>query len=165
MIRQLSAAAMIAPLLVAAADHRIDARLADGTGAPRGSVAVKGGKLTVKATGLTPGVHGVHVHEAGLCQGPDFKSAGGHWNPMAKQHGRDNPMGAHVGDLPNMKVDRRGRGTVTISVPADAMTARPMNGLSLIVHAAADDYKTDPSGNSGARIACAVLIAPATMNR
>jgi len=82
---------------------------------------------------------------------------------MTKQHGRDNPMGAHVGDLPNMKVDARGRGTLTISVPAEAMAARPAGGLSLVVHAASDDYKTDPSGNSGARIACAVLLAPAVM--
>lgn len=147
-----------------AATARIDAPLRDGAGAVKGSVAVKGTRLTVKVTGMTPGIKGVHVHEAGLCQGPDFKSAGGHWNPMAKQHGRDNPMGAHSGDLPNMRVNARGRGTLTITLPPEAMK-RPAGGLSLVVHAAADDYRTDPSGNSGARVACAVIYPPATMDR
>lgn len=132
--------------------------LLDGLGATKGSVTVRNGQLTVVTIGMPAGVHGVHLHEAGLCQGPDFKSAGGHWNPGMKQHGHNNPMGAHAGDLPNLAVGKDGRGRLKLAVPGDL--ANPA-GLALVVHAAADDYKTDPSGNSGARIACAVLVAPA----
>ncbi len=161
MLRILVISAAVAPLLMAAGSPPVEAVLQDGTGAQRGTVMMSGGRLTVKAKGLIPGVHGVHLHEAGVCQGPDFTSAGAHWNPMGKQHGRDNPMGVHAGDLPNMTVNSRGRGTMTMRMPAEAMAAKPAGGLSLVVHAAADDYKTDPSGNSGARIGCAVLMPPA----
>jgi superoxide dismutase, Cu-Zn family len=165
MLRNMAAASVAGLLLIAATAPPLQAPLQDGSGVSKGVVSLKGTRLTLKATGLAPGIHGVHVHEAGLCQGPDFKSAGGHWNPMMKQHGRDNPMGAHSGDLPNITIDKRGRGTLTIAMPADTMTTRPAGGLSLVVHAAPDDYKTDPSGSSGARIACAVLFAPAVMDR
>jgi Cu-Zn family superoxide dismutase len=94
----------------------------------------------------------------GQCDGPDFKSAGPHWNPAGRQHGHDNPLGAHLGDLPNLSVGSDGRGTASFTVDGDMADA---DGTSLVIHADPDDNKTDPSGNSGARIACAVLTTPA----
>jgi Cu-Zn family superoxide dismutase len=116
-------------------------------------------KLDVR--GLPPGVHGVHLHQAGSCNAPDFTSAGPHLNPTGRMHGTHNPQGSHLGDLPNLNVGRSGRGTLTAMLPgASADLALQLfdgDGTALVVHAAADDYATDPSGNSGARIACAVL--------
>ena len=114
-------------------------------------------QINVQAEGLAPGTHGIHLHAVGRCDGPDFKSAGGHWNPAGKQHGRNNPLGAHLGDLPNLNVDADGRGNASFAVNGDMADA---DGTSLVIHAGSDDYKTDPSGNSGDRIACAVLTAP-----
>lgn len=114
--------------------------------------------LLVTARGLPPGVHGIHVHDVGACDPPDFKTAGPHWNPTGKQHGSENPQGAHMGDLQNVTVEPDGSLSAEVAVPGGA--ASPMldaNGAALVIHADPDDYKTDPSGNSGARIACAVL--------
>jgi Cu-Zn family superoxide dismutase len=111
-------------------------------------------EIKVQAAGLPPGVHGIHLHAVGRCEGPDFKSAGGHWNPAGKQHGHDNPLGAHLGDLPNLTVGADGRGAANFSIQGDMADA---DGTSLVIHAQPDDNKTDPSGNSGDRIACAVL--------
>jgi Cu-Zn family superoxide dismutase len=134
-------------------------------GKPMGTVTLSedpaGMMINVAATGMPPGVHGLHLHEKGLCEGPKFESAGAHLNPQAKQHGRDNPMGAHLGDLPNLTV--AADGSATASIPGGAATMASLadaDGTSLVVHAKADDYKTDPSGNSGDRIACAVLAPP-----
>ena len=142
---------------------------ADAAGQSLGSVAVSEGAsgltLAVTASGMPAGTHGIHLHEKGLCEGPKFESAGKHWNPAAKQHGRDNPQGAHLGDLANFDIDASGAGTASFTV-AGAMMASGANmladadGTALVVHAKPDDYKTDPSGASGDRIACAVLAAP-----
>ena len=114
--------------------------------------------LRIDATGLPHGVHGIHVHSVGRCDPPDFASAGPHWNPLAKQHGMNNPAGAHAGDLPNVDVAANGVLGATVTVPGASMASLlDADGASLVIHAAADDYMTDPSGNSGARIACAVL--------
>ena len=118
--------------------------------------------MNINAIGMPPGVHGIHLHETGLCAGPKFESAGKHWNPAGKKHGRDNPEGAHAGDLANLTV--AADGTATVSVPvADVKMASgdwmlaDADGTALVIHAKADDYKTDPSGDSGDRIACAVV--------
>jgi len=113
--------------------------------------------IKVNASGLVPGKHGIHLHAVGSCNGPDFKSAGTHWNPAGKQHGHENPAGAHLGDLPNLRVGDDGKGSASFEVRGDMADA---DGTSLVVHAKPDDYKTDPSGNSGDRVACAVLAAP-----
>ena len=120
--------------------------------------------LTVKleAVGLEPGPHAVHFHTVGRCEGPSFESAGPHWNPTGKQHGRDNPSGSHLGDLANVDAGADGRAQSTFGLPGIRLTAgdRPLvdlDGAALVIHAKADDYKTDPSGASGDRIACAVL--------
>jgi Cu-Zn family superoxide dismutase len=116
--------------------------------------------LAIKATGLPPGSHGLHVHEKGLCDGPGFASAGGHWNPTGRQHGRDNPAGAHMGDLPNLEIDASGRGSAAIPLGVAGQGLTDPDGAALVVHAKGDDYRTDPSGNSGTRIACAVIAPP-----
>lgn len=118
-------------------------------------------RLTVR--GFTPGTHGVHLHQTGRCAPPDFTSAGPHWNPTSHQHGRLNPMGPHLGDLPNLMVGANGSGRLDFAVPVPVGTAAGANplldadGTALVIHATADDLRTDPSGNSGARIACGVL--------
>ena len=112
----------------------------------------------IEASGLTHGVHGVHVHAVGRCDPPDFASAGAHWNPAEKKHGINNPAGPHAGDMPNVEVAANGVLSATLTLAGASMASLlDADGAALVVHAAADDYKTDPSGNSGARIACAVL--------
>lgn len=112
----------------------------------------------ITATGLPHGLHGVHVHSVGRCDPPEFASAGSHWNPAGKQHGLNNPAGPHGGDLPNVEVAANGVLSSTMTLPGASMASLlDADGAALVIHAAADDYKTDPSGNSGARIACAVI--------
>ena len=122
---------------------------------------VAGGlRFTIDVKGLPPGTHGVHVHMTGACTPPDFASAGGHWNPTGMKHGSMNPAGPHEGDLPNLIVGTDGRGTIGITIPGATMAGLlDADGSALVVHAAADDLMTDPSGNSGARIACGVFTA------
>jgi Cu-Zn family superoxide dismutase len=143
------------------------AAIADPSGrvVAHGTVRQAGGRLAIRieAAGLAPGLYGVHLHAVGRCEAPAFATAGPHWNPTGRQHGRDNPAGAHMGDLPNLAVGQDGRGAVDFEI-ADATLAGPgaralldADGAALVVHAQADDYRTDPSGNSGARIACGVL--------
>ncbi len=134
-------------------------------GAALGTVSVSGegsgSTLAIAASGMPAGVHGIHLHEKGLCEGPKFESAGGHWNPGNKQHGRDNPQGAHLGDLANLEVAGDGTASTSIVVAgANGDAISDADGTALVVHAKADDYKTDPSGASGDRIACAVLAPP-----
>lgn len=130
-------------------------------GEPRGfaSFFSDGQRTTIRvdAEGLPPGVHGTHLHTVGRCDGPKFESAGAHWNPAGKQHGKDNPQGAHLGDLPNLTVGADGKSRASFAIAGDMADA---DGTSLVIHAKADDYKTDPSGNSGDRVACAVLAVP-----
>ena len=112
----------------------------------------------IAASGLPHGLHGIHVHSVGRCDTPDFASAGPHWNPAGKQHGLNNPAGPHAGDLPNVEVAANGVLGATVTLPGATMASLlDVDGAALVIHAAADDYMTDPSGNSGARIACAVI--------
>lgn len=122
---------------------------------------VKGGvRVTYDGRGLPPGTHGIHIHTVGRCDPPDFASAGGHWNPTAMKHGSMNPQGPHEGDLPNLMVDTGGRGTIGAVIPGATLAALlDADGAALVVHTDADDLQTDPSGNSGARIACGVFAA------
>ena len=135
--------------------------LINSAGAPTGGLQAEarpeGRYLRIAVDGLAPGEHGLHLHAVGLCDRPDFKSAGPHWNPAGKQHGHLNPQGEHAGDLPNITVSANGHGAINFLVSGELADA---DGTSLVIHADPDDYKTDPSGNSGARIACAVLAPP-----
>ncbi len=121
--------------------------------------------LRINAAGLPAGQHGVHVHTTGRCDPPGFTSAGAHWNPTQRQHGHRNPAGAHMGDLGNLGVGADGRLVAGLLVPGAALwpeagsgpALRDADGAALVLHARADDEVTDPSGNSGDRIACAVI--------
>lgn len=117
--------------------------------------------LAVALTGIAPGVHGIHLHTAGQCTGPDFASAGGHLNPLGKRHGSLAADGKHEGDLPNITIQPGGSGALTADLQGTPDQVRAWlfdgDGTAIVVHADPDDYRTDPSGNSGARIACGVL--------
>ena len=118
--------------------------------------------VMVDSTAMPQGTHGVHIHMTGTCDSPDFKSAGGHWNPTNAQHGLENPAGPHYGDLPNLTVNKDGRGTLEANVKGAVLqngenALMDTDGAAFIVHKGADDQKTDPSGDSGDRIACGVF--------
>ena len=146
---------------------------ADGTDA--GTITMrsgKGGSVNVKVDvkNLPPGEHGIHLHQNAKCDPPDFKSAGGHFNPSSKQHGMKNPGGPHAGDMPfNLTVASDGTDKTEFSTKGISLDPKAMNsvftgeGTSLVIHEKADDMMTDPSGNSGARIACGVLMTPASL--
>lgn len=134
----------------------------DGTEAGRvRAVEVSDGlRITIDAHGLPPGTHGAHVHTVGHCDAPDFATAGGHWNPMGRKHGSMNPQGPHEGDLPNLVIGTDGRGAIGVTVPGATMAGLlDSDGSAIVIHAGRDDLMTDPSGNSGARIACGVFAA------
>lgn len=125
-------------------------------------------RIVLDVRGLPSGEKGVHIHAVGRCDPPDFTSAGGHFNPLGKRHGLLNPAGPHAGDLPNIIVRADGSGRLEVANPRVGLGASPISlfdadGSALVIHAAPDDYKTDPTGNSGARIACGVIVrrAPA----
>jgi Cu-Zn family superoxide dismutase len=119
-------------------------------------------RIDLKVAQLTPGTHGIHVHTVGKCEGPDFKTAGGHLNPDTKKHGKDSADGPHAGDLANFEVGADGTAKVSIVATHVTLGDGPNSvfhegGTALVIHEKADDYKTDPAGNSGTRIACGVL--------
>jgi Cu-Zn family superoxide dismutase len=119
----------------------------------------------LNASGLPHGIHGIHVHAVGRCDPPDFASAGPHWNPAGRKHGLNNPLGPHAGDMRNVEVAANGVLGATVTLPGASLVGPPgapgalldADGAALVLHAQGDDYVTDPSGNSGARIACAVI--------
>jgi Cu-Zn family superoxide dismutase len=167
-------AAMAAPAVVLTACAPVDPvggppmPLVNASGQTVGSVrawqTAGGVTFRLDASGLPHGVHGVHVHTVGRCDPPGFDSAGPHWNPANRRHGFSNPAGPHAGDLPNVTVAANGvlGEAVTLSGasltgPGTAGMLLDADGAALVIHASGDDYTTDPSGNSGARIACAVL--------
>ena len=121
-----------------------------------------GVRIDVVISQLSPGMHGIHIHTVGKCEGPAFASAGGHFNPSSKKHGKDNPEGPHAGDLLNIEVGADGTGKASLLDPNATLGEGPNSlfhdgGTALVIHEKADDYKTDPAGNSGARIACGVM--------
>ena len=137
---------------------------ANGQERARATVTQVGGDLHVRVTSvdMAPGTYGAHIHAVGRCEAPGFTTAGPHWNPTRRQHGKDNPQGMHMGDLPNLVVGADGKGDVDYTVAGATLrdgdqALLAANGASVIIHAGPDDYKTDPSGNSGARMACGVL--------
>lgn len=141
--------------------------LANAEGTPVGEARFvqKGDGILVElaANGLAPGEHGAHVHMTGRCDPPDFKSAGGHWNPAEHQHGLKNPEGAHMGDLPNLQIAADGKGELSFTIPGAKIQggANPLldaDGAAMVIHADPDDMMSDPAGNAGGRIACGVIV-------
>jgi Cu-Zn family superoxide dismutase len=142
------------------------AEIADARGMPKASAGLvperAGIRVEINASGMAPGTYGAHIHTAGRCDGPGFESAGGHWNPTGRQHGAQNPQGKHLGDLPNLMVNAQGTGRLVFRVENASLQggANPLldaDGAAIVIHAQPDDYRTDPSGSSGARIACGIV--------
>ena len=124
--------------------------------------AKKGAKIEVNVSQLPPGKHGIHIHAVGKCDGPAFTTAGGHLNPDTKKHGKDNPEGPHAGDLLMIEAKADGTAKATLLDTMVTLGDGPNSvfhegGTSIVIHEKEDDYKTDPAGNSGARIACGVI--------
>ena len=146
------------------------ATIRDAAGATRGTAEIWQDRdnivhVDVQVNGMTPGPHGIHFHAVGVCDGAGgtaFASAGGHYNPLGRQHGLDNSAGPHAGDAPNFTVasDGTGRATFTtdrVSLTEGSTSLFDADGSSIVIHAAADDGISQPAGNSGARIACGVV--------
>jgi superoxide dismutase, Cu-Zn family len=122
----------------------------------------EGVRIAVSGFRLPPGVHGLHIHAVGVCQPPEFNSAGAHFNPAGKKHGLQSPDGPHAGDLPNLTANAIGEGGVDVVNKLVTLGPGPNslfgeNGTTIIIHAGPDDMKTDPTGNSSGRIACGVV--------
>ena len=139
---------------------------AQGTQIGTAKLTAAGGnvKVSVKVSQLTPGEHGIHVHTVGKCEGPAFTTAGGHFNPTSSHHGVHNTNGPHphVGDLPNLVVAKNGKASTSFTIEGatlgdGANSLFHEGGTALVIHAKADDLMSDPSGNSGDRIACGVI--------
>ena len=158
----------------ALAQEHASAELKNAEGKSVGSVdlrEIKGGVLIgIRSTGLPPGLHAVHIHSSGQCQAPAFTSAGPHFNPLNMKHGLKSAEGSHAGDLPDMYVNRDGVGRYEVLMESVKLGSGQLSILepyakAIVIHATADDNDTDPSGNSGDRIACGVITKARTKRK
>jgi Cu-Zn family superoxide dismutase len=161
-----TAALVISSAFSASAQKTVKVDMHDAMGNSVGtaelSPASKGVSIRLNLMNLPPGMHGIHVHAVAKCEGPAFTTAGGHLNPDMKHHGLENPDGPHAGDMPNVTVAADGTAKATVVAPGVTMGDDPSSifsngGTALVIHANADDMKSDPAGNAGARIACGTI--------
>jgi superoxide dismutase, Cu-Zn family len=151
---------------VADTAHAVQAVVRNVAGRELGTLTLadspEGIQITGRLAGLPPGDHGIHLHMVGQCVAP-FASAGGHWNPSNMEHGTDNPRGPHLGDMRNIAVAADSSVLVSVTTPGGTLRGTNLlldtDGAAIVVHAGADDYRSNPAGNSGDRVACGVVTA------
>jgi superoxide dismutase, Cu-Zn family len=156
----ISAAAQMAPVKVQLSNAQ-----GQSVGMAELSPAAQGVSIKLNLMNLAPGEHAIHVHAVAKCEGPGFTTAGGHFNPDMKHHGLQNPDGPHAGDMPNFTVAADGTAKATVVAPGvtmgdDSHSIFTNGGTALVIHDKADDMKSDPAGNAGARIACGTIAKP-----